>query len=138
MADVVALTQGLGQAVWIDYVRRGMLKSGEIGDYIEQGISGVTSNPTIFERAIVGSTDYDPALRELASGERSAKETYEALALDGLPVPGEPYTFGVVAAAQALGDLEALRSLGRQVSTVRLGPGGDAAGQLRSRISDLM
>ena len=67
MVDAVTQAVAIGQAMWLDYIRRGMLASGELQQYIDQGMSGVTSNPTIFEKAIVGSTDYDAALRELAS-----------------------------------------------------------------------
>ncbi len=60
--NAIQEAQRLGQAIWLDYIRRGLLKSGEFQQFIEQGISGVTSNPTIFEKAIVGSTDYDEAI----------------------------------------------------------------------------
>ena len=48
----------LGQSIWYDNIQRGMFKSGQLQDLIDQGVVGVTSNPTIFERAIVGSQDY--------------------------------------------------------------------------------
>lgn len=48
---------------------------------IEQGVLGVTSNPTIFERAIAGSTDYDTALQSLVQAGKSVEEIYEALAI---------------------------------------------------------
>ena len=76
--------QRLGQAVWSDYIRRGLLKSGEFKWLIEQGISGVTSNPSIFEKAIVGSTDYDEALLALARTGRSTGEIYETLAIEDI------------------------------------------------------
>ena len=76
--------QRLGQAVWSDYIRRGLLKSGEFQWLIEQGISGVTSTPTIFEKAIVGSTDYDEALLALARTDRSTGEIYEVLAIEDI------------------------------------------------------
>ena len=49
----------LGQSVWLDYLRRGMLRSGELQSLIDDGLRGMTSNPTIFEHAIGGSSDYD-------------------------------------------------------------------------------
>ena len=49
----------LGQSVWLDYLRRGMLRSGELQSLIDDGLRGMTSNPTIFEHAIGGSGDYD-------------------------------------------------------------------------------
>jgi transaldolase/glucose-6-phosphate isomerase len=69
----------LGQSIWYDTIRRGMLKSGELQGLIDQGVTGLTANPTIFEKAIVGSTDYDEALLELARAGKNADECYEAL-----------------------------------------------------------
>ncbi len=76
--------QRLGQAAWIDYIRRGLLTYGEFQRLIDQGISGVTSNPTIFEKAIVGSTDYDEALLVCAKANKSTGETYETLAIEDI------------------------------------------------------
>jgi transaldolase/glucose-6-phosphate isomerase len=73
-----------GQAIWFDYIRRGLLKSGEFQELIEQGISGVTSNPTIFEKAIVGSTDYDEAILALAKTSKGTGSIYEALAIEDI------------------------------------------------------
>jgi transaldolase/glucose-6-phosphate isomerase len=74
----------LGQSIWYDNVRRGLLGSGEMAALIETGVSGVTSNPTIFEKAVVGSGDYDAALHDLVGQGKSAEEIYEALALDDI------------------------------------------------------
>ena len=57
----------LGQSVWLDFIRRSLITSGELEALIARGVSGITSNPTIFEKAIAGSADYDEALRELAA-----------------------------------------------------------------------
>ncbi len=55
-----------GQSVWLDYIRRNLITSGELKRMIdEDGLGGVTSNPAIFEKAITGSTDYADALVEL-------------------------------------------------------------------------
>ncbi|MBI4330661.1 MAG: bifunctional transaldolase/phosoglucose isomerase [Chloroflexi bacterium] len=74
----------LGQSVWSDYLRRGMLTSGELQRLIDGGITGVTSNPTIFEKAIAGSADYDEALLELVRARRTAMEIYETLAIEDI------------------------------------------------------
>lgn len=74
----------LGQSVWLDYIRRSLLDSGDLEGWIDRGIRGVTSNPSIFEKAIAGSTDYDAALRELVDEGRSTPQIYEALALDDI------------------------------------------------------
>src|SRR5580658_8285295 len=65
-----------GQAVWLDYIRRNLLTSGELKRLIEEdGLTGVTSNPTIFDKAIAGSPDYDEALREMLLPAPSTKST---------------------------------------------------------------
>src|SRR5258705_1448677 len=71
----------LGQSVWLDYLRRGMLLSGELQSLIDDGLRGMTSNPTIFEQAIGGSDDYDDELRILAASPKSGAETFEQLAV---------------------------------------------------------
>jgi len=72
----------LGQSVWLDYLRRGMLRSGELARLIAAGLRGMTSNPTIFEQAIGASTDYDDALAKVAGSDRSDAEIFEALAVE--------------------------------------------------------
>jgi transaldolase/glucose-6-phosphate isomerase len=74
----------LGQAIWMDYIRRSFITSGEFQKLVDQGVRGVTSNPSIFEKAIVGSADYDSALRTLVDSGKSAEEIYEALALEDI------------------------------------------------------
>ncbi len=74
-----------GQSPWLDYIRRNLLVSGELRRMVEQeGITGVTSNPTIFDKAIAGSHDYDARLRELLAGnpKLTAVELYERLAVE--------------------------------------------------------
>lgn len=77
-----ALTR-FGQSVWLDYIRRSLLTSGELERLIEQdGLRGMTSNPAIFEKAIAGSTDYSQALADLAARPGlDAKAIYEQLAI---------------------------------------------------------
>jgi transaldolase/glucose-6-phosphate isomerase len=71
-----------GQSVWLDYIRRSLLTSGELGRLIkEDGLRGVTSNPAIFEKAITGSTDYMEILRALAPQYQDAKTLYEQVAI---------------------------------------------------------
>jgi len=72
----------LGQSVWLDYLRRGMLPSGELQRMIDDGLRGMTSNPTIFEHAIGGSSDYDEQLSRLAASPQSDREIFELLAVD--------------------------------------------------------
>ena len=70
-----------GQSVWLDYLRRGMTRSGELAAMIADGLRGMTSNPTIFEHAIAGSADYDDALAEAGASSMTDREVYEALAI---------------------------------------------------------
>ncbi|MGA8274834.1 MAG: bifunctional transaldolase/phosoglucose isomerase [Thermoplasmata archaeon] len=74
-----------GQSPWLDYIRRSLLTSGELRRMVEvDGITGVTINPTIFDKAIAGSQDYDEALKALLAREPalSAAELYERLAVE--------------------------------------------------------
>ena len=72
-----------GQSIWLDYIRRGLITSGELARLVrEDGLKGVTSNPAIFEKAIAGSTDYAEALRSLEENRDLGVMTiYERLAI---------------------------------------------------------
>ncbi|MGD8705666.1 MAG: transaldolase [Syntrophobacterales bacterium] len=71
----------LGQAIWLDYISRSLITSGELTELVDQGLRGVTSNPSIFEKAIAGSADYDEDLNRLIHDGRSVAEIYEDLAM---------------------------------------------------------
>jgi len=73
-----------GQSPWIDNITRGMLQSGELQRLIDVGIVGLTSNPTIFQKAIGSGTDYDEALRTLAREGKSAEDILDSLVLDDI------------------------------------------------------
>src|SRR5580658_9099235 len=80
LSDLVAA----GQSPWLDYIRRSLLTSGELRRMVEvDGITGVTINPTIFDKAIAGSEDYDSALKALLAQDPSlsAADLYERLAV---------------------------------------------------------
>lgn len=72
-----------GQSVWLDYIRRDLLTSGELLRLVkEDGLRGMTSNPTIFEKAIAGSKDYAQQLQELAKRkDLDAKGVFENIAI---------------------------------------------------------
>ena len=71
-----------GHSFWYDNIHRRMLVSGQLKRMIEEdGLRGMTSNPTIFEKAIAGSTDYDDAIRQLVGRGLAVPEIYEALAV---------------------------------------------------------
>lgn len=70
----------LGQSIWLDYIRRDLILSGELKRLIdEDGLRGMTSNPAIFEKAIVESHDYDEDIRTLALEGKDAKAIYETI-----------------------------------------------------------
>ncbi|HEV2149861.1 MAG TPA: transaldolase [Longimicrobiaceae bacterium] len=74
--------QRLGQSVWLDYIRRGILDNGELERMIrDYDLRGVTSNPSIFEQAIGDSTDYDDELERLAGEGIGGEAAYERLAV---------------------------------------------------------
>ena len=77
--------QDYGQSIWVDYIRRDMLLSGELKQLIEcDGIRGVTSNPDIFDRSISRGEEYKPALDALISEGKSAREIYESIACEDI------------------------------------------------------
>jgi transaldolase len=72
----------LGQSPWYDYITRDLVATGELRRLIrDDGLRGMTSNPTIFEKAIAGSAAYDADIRRLSEQGRSAGEIFEALAV---------------------------------------------------------
>src|SRR5687768_8986777 len=75
----------LGQSVWLDYIRRGILDNGELEEMIRRyDLRGVTSNPSIFEQAIGDSDDYDDAFDLLATDGADAVEAYESMAVEDI------------------------------------------------------
>jgi len=81
-----------GQSVWMDYIRRNLITSGELRRLINfDAVSGLTSNPTIFEKAIDESTDYDQDLRKLLDAEPRSptSEIYEKLIVDDIQMAAD-------------------------------------------------
>ena len=77
--------QALGQSIWMDFIRRGSTVSGELQRLIEEdGISGVTSNPSIFEKAITESKDYEEAIETLSRHGKSAEEIYRSMTVEDI------------------------------------------------------
>ncbi len=74
----------IGQAIWLDFIRRSFLDSGELGNLVGKGLRGVTSNPSIFQKAITASTDYDAAVERLVGEGSSVNDIYEALAIQDI------------------------------------------------------
>jgi transaldolase len=84
-ANPLRQLENFGQSVWLDYIRRDLLLSPEFRRLIEEdGLKGMTSNPTIFEKAIGGSNDYDEQFAELVQAQKGVDELYEALTTDDI------------------------------------------------------
>ena len=81
--------QRLGQSIWYDNIRRGLIVSGELQRLIDLGVTGLTSNPTIFEKAIAGSSDYDEALLALSQQDKDTPEIFEGLAIEDIQVTAD-------------------------------------------------
>ncbi len=79
----------LGQSIWYDYIRRSFILSGELQALVDHGLRGVTSNPSIFEKAIVGSADYDEDLKHLMEEGGNVQDIYEALALKDIALASD-------------------------------------------------
>jgi transaldolase/glucose-6-phosphate isomerase len=74
--------QKFGQSVWLDYIRRDLITSGELQKLIDNdGLRGITSNPSIFEKAIGGSADYADFLGQLRAQSLSTGDIYERIAI---------------------------------------------------------
>ena len=73
MTSPIQQLRELGQSLWLDNIRRQLITSGELARLRDEGLTGVTSNPTIFDKAVSGSTDYDEALvRMVGAGQQPA------------------------------------------------------------------
>src|ERR1700733_13998903 len=78
---LLAITEA-GVSVWLDQIRRSMVEGGELARMVAvESLRGVTSNPSIFEKAILGSDDYDDDLRELARQDLDSVAIYEHIAI---------------------------------------------------------
>ena len=84
--------QRQGQSVWCDSISRSLLDSGELRRLIaEDGLRGVTSNPSIFEKAIDGGADYDREIRTMAGAGFSAERIYEVLAIKDIQAAADQF-----------------------------------------------
>ena len=84
--------QQLGQSVWLDYIRRDLITSGKLKHMIEEdGISGITSNPTIFGKALAGDSEYDDSIRRLLrdSPGLGSAELFEKIEIEDLQMAAD-------------------------------------------------
>ncbi len=70
----------LGQSIWLDFIHRDLLTSGQLDDLVTQGLRGMTSNPSIFDQAISHGDAYDDEIKALVASGKSIQEIYESLA----------------------------------------------------------
>ena len=73
-----------GQSVWYDNISRELIQSGGLGEIVENGVTGLTSNPSIFEKAISTSSVYDSDIESLARNDLRDDEIFEALAISDI------------------------------------------------------
>jgi transaldolase len=76
MSRLTDLYEQYGQSPWLDNLRRGWITEGDLARWVERGVRGITSNPTIFEKAISSSTEYDTQLGDLIGGKRDVEDIY--------------------------------------------------------------
>ncbi|GAB4479880.1 MAG: hypothetical protein Kow00124_26020 [Anaerolineae bacterium] len=81
MSSKIRELYALGQSLWYDNISRDLLQSGAIRAVIDEGITGLTSNPSIFQKAIKGGSAYDSQIAQLIKTTRDPKAIYEALAI---------------------------------------------------------
>jgi transaldolase/glucose-6-phosphate isomerase len=81
----------LGQSIWLDNIRRQMITSGQLTALVQQGLLGMTSNPTIFEKAIGGSHDYDETLQRLIETGATVEQIYDALTIEDVGLAADTF-----------------------------------------------
>lgn len=109
----------LGQSPWYDYITRDLIVSGKLARLIaEDGLRGMTSNPTIFEKAVSGSEDYDDDIRQLASLGRSPREIFEALSVADVQAACDAFrsVYDATGGADGLVSLEVNPELGNDTA----------------------
>ncbi|MFL2664962.1 MAG: transaldolase [Dehalococcoidia bacterium] len=84
MNNIIEMTHSIGQSLWLDSISRQMINSGKIENLIKNGITGITSNPTIFDKAIGESNIYDSSLIEYSKVSQNTDEIFEKLAIEDI------------------------------------------------------
>ena len=84
MTRLLELFSAENQSPWLDNLRRSWIVSGELENWINDGVRGITSNPTIFQKAMTDTTDYDSQLTELIASGKSVEESYWELVVDDI------------------------------------------------------
>ncbi len=87
--NIIKELKKYGQSLWLDNIRRALITSGELKRLINEGLMGVTSNPTIFEKAIAGSRDYDKQMLQLISEGKGVTEILNALTIKDIQMAAD-------------------------------------------------
>jgi transaldolase/glucose-6-phosphate isomerase len=91
MTNKIQQLSQLGQSIWYDNIQRKMITSGKLKAMTDEGLLGMTSNPTIFEKAIAGSNDYDESIRQLIDAGKSTFEVYDALTIEDVGLAADVF-----------------------------------------------
>ena len=83
-ANAIQQANAVGQSIWLDSISRDMIRSGELARLVSIGVSGVTSNPTIFEKAVSQGASYDEALLKFSQSGGDAQRIFEGLAVEDI------------------------------------------------------
>jgi len=83
--------QKLGQSIWLDFIQRGLLTSGRLQQLVDSGVSGLTSNPTIFHKAVTQGQDYDAAIKSILKSHPDAgtKDIYDRLTVEDIQMAAD-------------------------------------------------
>ena len=131
-ASAVRELHEVGQSLWLDNIRRQLISSGELARLRDEGITGVTSNPTIFEKAVSGSTDYDEAMVQLVRTKTKPSDMLWGLMVEDVQAAADVFRPVYDRAAQMGETGDAARAIAAR--RLRVGPRRAAArGRIRSR-----
>ncbi|NIN01484.1 MAG: transaldolase, partial [candidate division Zixibacteria bacterium] len=85
--------QSLGQSIWLDFINRGLISSGRLKQLVDDGLSGMTSNPTIFHKSITKGTDYDASIRAIVklTPDIDTKGLYDRLVIEDIQMAADVF-----------------------------------------------
>ena len=92
MVDLTALFNEFGQSIWLDNLSRAHINDGSLNARIAQGVRGLTSNPTIFAKAIQGSTDYDEQFESLMAADVTPVDAYWHMVIDDIQAARDAFS----------------------------------------------
>ncbi|NQT05460.1 MAG: transaldolase [Dehalococcoidia bacterium] len=83
----------VGQSLWLDYIQRGLITSGQLKQLVDSGVSGLTSNPTIFHKAVTQGQDYDEAIKSILKSrpDASVMDIYDRLTVEDIQMAADVF-----------------------------------------------